>query len=244
MICKLVRQKIRELPNHQVVERLSAYLTEKEMKRCSPMQLCCTALLLAVDSLMQDCWEGTGTIWGHPQHAQPFVFTLTSALSTSATQRLVPCRMTTLLFKWVSWQRATRFSSAIGSSWQEPTGRWPASTKRDRIPSLILWQWCGRLQRRVHTSSNRHCCYFKAHYPVILKGKCGRRETQENQAECTTFCSYLAHCKHFAMECTSMLSARFPDLPIFASLAVPALSDLVEPESVTRCSSASIATDS
>jgi hypothetical protein len=62
MICKLVRQKIRELPNHQVVERLSAYLTEKEMKRCSPMQLCCTALLLAVDSLMQDCWEGTGTI--------------------------------------------------------------------------------------------------------------------------------------------------------------------------------------
>ena len=185
-----MRQKIRELPNHQVVERLSAYLTEKEMKRCSPMQLCCTALLLAVDSLMQDCWEGTGTIWGHPQHAQPFVFTLTSALSTSATQRLVPCRMTTLLFKWVSWQRATRFYSAIGSSWQEPTGRWPASTKRDRIPSLILWQWCGRLQRRVHTSSNRHCCYFKVHYPVILKGKCGRRETQENQAECTTFCSY------------------------------------------------------
>ena len=56
--------------------------------------------------------------------------------------------------------------------------------------------------------------------------------------------SPLAHCKHFAMECTSMLSSRFPDLPIFASLAVPALSDLVEPESVTRCSSASIATDS
>lgn len=43
-----------QLLQRQVVERLSAYLTEKEMKRCSPMQLCCTALLLAVDSLMQD----------------------------------------------------------------------------------------------------------------------------------------------------------------------------------------------
>ena len=48
------------MPSGQVVERLSAYLTNEEMKRCSPMQLCCTALLLAVDGLMQDALH----LWG------------------------------------------------------------------------------------------------------------------------------------------------------------------------------------
>ena len=43
-----------QLLQRQVVERLSSYLSSDEMRRCSPMQLCCTALLLAVNHLMQD----------------------------------------------------------------------------------------------------------------------------------------------------------------------------------------------
>ncbi|CAJ1448464.1 unnamed protein product [Effrenium voratum] len=43
-----------QLLQRQVVERLSAALSTEELRRCSPMQLCCAALLLAVDGLMQD----------------------------------------------------------------------------------------------------------------------------------------------------------------------------------------------
>ncbi|CAE7877668.1 unnamed protein product [Symbiodinium microadriaticum] len=43
-----------QLLQRQVLERLSSVLTSEELRRCSPMQVCCTALLLAVDALMQD----------------------------------------------------------------------------------------------------------------------------------------------------------------------------------------------
>eukprot|EP00913_Durusdinium_trenchii_P000590 g545.t1 len=50
-----------QLLQRKVVERLSSSLSSDEIKRCLPMQLCCTALLLAVNSLMQDTAMRNGT---------------------------------------------------------------------------------------------------------------------------------------------------------------------------------------